>query len=467
MDLLNILGEALKSERDVSNVDKIELKVPQLEIKDRMENQKAGRESRYKKVTEDQIHMDPADGFFFKYNPDKNTYYESNASFVFITGQPIRREMGKSRYRTAPHHHKLSSITHPDIGYSDWNFRVDKRSKKVILQRSWDDKNKLTATPITDPEIVKDALQIAIRYHPDLKNYSFSKMKVAEYLKTGAAALETGGAVKAYFVATGEEFKKYQKEGIKANNRDTTLTLDVKEAGKDTKVLRSHKKLYPVWGIGQIEIKDKDVFGEKVGEHFVAGKDIPGSDIKLIKTNMEKYFEKDFTPPDNLRAEIEKESPQLFVGRWGVIGTWEYIFIARDKAEWDYFLFTLRAPEHYTKRRGRRGARTKTTFDGYPETDVIEVRLVTDTRILMFKPETTKEDVQKFLASQWLNNRRIFYYMDYRVRQENVKPDTGYDIFFKKKYPDWLKYYMIVRPFEGEAGGALEVKSIVPPYTEK
>jgi hypothetical protein len=291
-------------------------------------------------------------------------------------------------------------------------------------------------------------------------------------LKTGAAALESGGSIKVYFAASGDDFKKFQKEGILTDDR-TRLTLDPKEARKDASSLSSSRgKLYPVWAIGQIDVKDKDILGDKTGDHFDIGKNIPASDIKLSKTNMAKYFEKDFTEPENLRPDLEKNYPQLFELKYGGQAPWDYIFIARNKEEWDYFLFTLRMPEHYTKRRGRRkGPNTQRTFSGWKLEDVVELLLVTSTRVLMFKPGTTKDEILKFLARQWLNQTELLYSIGWQLRREKNLDDNidlGYDIFFKKKYPDWLMYYMITLPFE-KPEEEIEritkaIKSVLPPY---
>jgi len=465
MDLLNILSEALKSERDISKVEKIELNVPQLEIKTRLENQKAGRESKFKKVTDEQISMDPSDGFFFKYNPHKNTYYESNASFTFITGVNIRHRLGASRWQTAPHAYDLKPITHLELGHDDWNFRVDKRTKKVILQKAWGERNRLEPVTITDPEIVKDALQIAMRYHPELKDYTFAKMKIPEYLKTGAATLEAGGTLKAYFVSDGENFKKFKSEGIKTDSK-VNLYLDIREAKKGSKELRYFRKLYPVWALGEVAIKDKDTLGEKSGDAFSVGKDIPASDIKLTKTNMEEYFDKGFTLPDNLQPDLEKEYPTLFFGRWSSKIAWDYLFIARDQAEWDK-IQSFRKPEYHTKRRGKqRGPDTKTTFRGYPETDVVQLIINTDAKILMFKPGTTKEQIHRFLADQWIGYRRLISYLPWEMKQ-NIKAGLGYDIYFGKKYPEWLMHYMIEKSFSEESDSAAQVKSITPPFEKE
>jgi len=473
MDFLNVLAEALKSERDTSQAEKAIVDVPQLEKTKRIENVKDGREVRFKKVTDDQLFLDPSDGFFFRYNAKDNFYLESNASFSFIIGANPKRSKGISRYGKPAHAHDLKQITHEKYGYGVLNFRVDKRTKKVHMEKIWGGERgtKVVPNTITDPEVVKDALKVAAREHSELNKYTFvpTKSTVEEYIKTaGAAALESGGTLKAYFVTRGTQMKKYLQEGLKKGELDRpntswmlNLYLEKKEASKESKNLPVDvQSLYNAWAIGEVVIRDQDQLGEQHDEGYEVGKDIPAKDIKLFKTNLEKFFDKDFTEPEIIR---DFDDTAIVRNRYDSV-RFQNIFIARDQTEWDYFK-AIRMHQHVTRKRGRR--KGLETIKEYGD-KAVYLLLPGNKGVNMFKPGNTKEDIKKFLAEKWINDKDIMYRITWEKREELNKMNFGYDIYFNHKYPELIMHAMMIDAFKSKGEYEIEkLKSLMPPFKIK
>ena len=453
MRFLETLTEALKSQREPDKSEKIELKVPQLDLPKWVENLKHRRESKFKKLPDSDLHKDPSDGFFFNYGPKNNTYFESNASFSFITGTTARRR-GRRRWDWVPHGDSLDQVTHEDYSSNDLNFIVDKRTKKINVEKDWDGEtgNKIVAGRITRPEQARDAVKAAVHHNPELKNYTFvpTKQKVSDYIKAGAATLETGGTITAYFVALGDEMKEILKNGISDDTSPTSnktyklpIFFDKKVAADDAKNVWDATRLYHVIGIGEFTFSDPDLLEEEYGDFKIAkGKSVPAKNIKLIKTNFKDYFDKSFTlvptRPDLLKTELMRNWRKK----------WDHVLIARNDDEFKYFE-NRQASQKYTKRGRKKGPDTRWSWDrSKDESNPIGLKLKNGPLILMFRPGTPDEDINKFLSKRWFQDRNLYNYMPWQLRNDERIKDAGYQIYFKKKFPEPLNYILIKAPFE-------------------
>jgi len=448
MSFLETLNEALKSQREPVKSKKVELKIPQLDIPKWIENLKHGRESKFKKVSDTNLHKDPSDGFFFNYNPESNTYFESSTSFSFITGVRARRA-GKSRWDWIPHR-ELKQVTHENYSVNNLNFIVDKRTRKIHLEKEWGGEtgNKIIAGRITRPEQTRDAIKAAVHHHPELKNYTFvpKKQKVNEYIKAGAIVLETGGTMTAYFAALGDEMKEILKNGIKDDTKATSnyklpIFFDKKEASDETKHMYDGTRLYHVIGIGEFTFSDPDLIEEDFGDKFkiVEGKSIPAKSIKLVKTNFKDYFNKSFSPVPTLNKLRETDLMKSWTLRW------QQIFVARTDEEYEYFK-NRQEREKYTKARRLKGEKKMWLWEHGKV--AIGLKLREGPYILMFKPGTTKDDIDKFLATRWFEKRRLHQEMPWQLRDEEEFKNVGYEIYFQKKFRAPLTYMLIKSPFE-------------------
>jgi len=451
MNFLKTLTEALKSKREPDKSKKVELKIPQLDIPKWLKNLKHNRESKFKKLPDTNLYKDPSDGFFFNYNFENNFYFESNASFSFITGTTPRQ--GERHMWNYPPHRDLKKVTHSNYTSNDLNFMIDKRMKKISLEKVWGGEtgNKIVAGRMTRPEQTRDAIKAAIHHHPELKNYTFvpTKQKVSDYIKAGAVTLETGGTMTGYFAALGDEMKEILKNGIKD---DTTLELsiflDKKEALDDAKYMYDINRLYHVIGVGEFTFSDPNFLEEVYGDKFKIAdkKSVLAKNIKLVRTNFKDYFDKSFSPvptmPDLLETDLMKN--------WN--RKWKHVFIARTDQEYEYFK-NKREREKYTKRGGRRGPTTMWTWDGRQYEDKanpVGLKLKDGPTVLMFAPGTVKKDIDKFLAKRWFENRDFWSQMDYSIKRDEKFKDAGYDIYFKKKFPEPLNYMLLKSAFENE-----------------
>ena len=460
-----ILTETLKSGRDISAAKVIKLDFSASEKDDRIGNAKWERESKFKKIPDDHIVMQSNEGFFFHYNPDKNVYFESNGSFVFIIGVATRKSY-KSRYFSKSSPYKVEQITHDDIGYDDINFRVNKKTKKIYLEKRWED-TKLRANTIDDPEAFRDAVKIAVREHSELKEYTFVplKMKVSEYTtKAGAAALEAGGEQKAYIAVLGDRFKEIKQDGLKERKENapkTQMFFDKKTAEKeakrisDTKRISDSNKLYHVWVIAEVIIKSDEEVGEKWEDRYELGKAIPPERIKLIKTNMPRYFEESWKPAKRL---TQLENLDINKTLYGSNKRFPVIAITKDEEDWEYFQ-NNRAKEKYTKRRGRRkGPLTKRTYNTFPEANELVLR--NGIKILIFRPKTTTETVKKFIAFHWLEGQSIWAGIRYDMKEEGER-DMGYELYFNRRAVPSLQKIIIEKSFEKGTWGIESVEKLL------
>lgn len=430
------LYEAIKSERDISNVKKAEVKVPALEKKDRIANIKWNRETKFKKMKEDYFFfLEPDEGFFFSYNPSENYYLESNASFSFIVNEGPRRDHRRSWIR-APY--SFERITHPGVGYTTSpKFRVMKRTKKIFLEKIFGGNtgSKLKAQTMRDPLEYTDALKIAIKEHPELENYKFVplKMKVKEFIEKGPESLESGGEQFVFAPVTGEKAKEIiEKEEYTGN-----VYFDKKVAKEQLKNLTS-KDIYGVKAVVQMKAKGSTGFKEKeFGNYKFDGKIEPKS-AKVVTTNYSEFFDKDFVPA----KEVDKSRYEDLMGKGphGKLVYWEKMIIAKDEKEWNYFTIERRAEE-----KGRRSRRTQTikTWSDMPFGS--EVHLKNGIKVMVFKPGTTQEQIDKFMGYLWFKETSAHAIL----RWDNpLRKTAGYEIVFQNKFPDELKYIIINQAFK-------------------
>ena len=457
MSFLNVIEEALKSEREPDKSKKKELKVPQLDAPKWIENQKYERESKFKKTPDDHLIMDPSDGFFFHYQPEDNLLYTSNGSFNFIVGRKPRRRIGRSYWRSAPHSYDLEAISDNDYKVNDLNFRVNKKTKKIDLEKDWGGSKgtSIVAGRIKRPEQVRDAVKAAVHHFPELDNYTFApkKEKVSEYTKGGVAALEQGGTMTAYFAALGEEMKEILQKGLtedsvpnkKNANHKIQIHFDKKEAVSDTKNLSDSERLYHVVAVAQFEFSDPELLDESWGDQFkiAEGKSVPAKDIKIIKTNLKDFFSKSWTPVQP----IEKFNDDPLVKAWNQ--KWNFIVIPRDEEEWKYF-YNRQAPEKYTKRGNLKGSNNRWTWSNKysDKPNPVGLRLRSGTLLLLFTPESTEEDLKKFLADRWWSNRDLNSEIPWQLKEKDEYKDIGYQIYFNHKFPEPVNYILMKSPFE-------------------
>jgi hypothetical protein len=445
------LDEALKSGRNIDETVRVELKVPALEKADRIANLKWHRETKFKKMTQDSLFfLAPDEGFFFHYNPKENYYLESNASFSFIIGEGPRvtNRHAHAYYREhAPY--SFSPITHPKIGYTDINFMVLKRNKKVKMEKRWGGEagNKIRTNIIGNPADFQDALRAAVRFNPEIKDYTFSdkKMKVSEYLQSGPEALESGGEHSLYYFADADRIKKVMQDGV----IDDIVYFEKKSAKLNVKPGR-FKNLYNAWGIVEVKIKGKEGFGEFRGSGVDFEGKVDASKIKLVDTNYEPYFKKEFEQPKNVDlSKYEK----LFDSRWGgqnALKSWNNIIIARDDAEYEKFK-SMQMPERFTRVRGKRkGQQTSKRFSYFD--NAIQLTLNNHIVILLFKPKTTEEDLKMFAAAYWYEQMDLAHFNRSRYAQPDQKPiaEIAYDIIFNRKVPSSMAHSIIENTFGAE-----------------
>lgn len=450
MKFLATLEESLKSERKPDESDKFVIKVPQLEIPKWLENLKFERESQFKKVPDTKLHKLPSEGFFFSYVADENNYFESNCSFSFIVGVTPRKKSSKSRWKYAPHAGKLSKYSHEKYYHIGLNFVVNKETRKIELEKKWSG-SKIAPARISNPEEVRDAIKAAVHHNSELSNYTFVpvKKKVSEYVKKGAAGLESGGASIVYFAALGAEMKEILKNGIKESSpssqydKSITFFFDKKDAGDLYKSYSSWNRLYHVVAMAKIEFSDPNLFNKEYSSfHLAKGKVIASKDIELIKTNMEAYFKDDFTPVKIL--DKIKKTPLLKSQR-----EWDFIFTARNDEEFEYFKKQF-TPEKRTKAGKSKTGRTVWVYgaNNWEESNPLGLKLRHGPTILMFRPGATKKDINMHFAQQWLEVRNIYRYAGYKKRKELSKESWGYKIYFEKKFPQFIKYELVPAAFE-------------------
>jgi len=447
IDFSTVLVEAIKSERDVSQAKKGEVKVPLLGKGDRIANIKWHRETKFKKMKEDSFFfLEPDEGFFISYKPSDNYYLESNASFSFIIGAGPRRDL-KHRWERAPY--SFDIIDHPGKGYgTDPKFRVMKRTKKIFLEKIFggDTGSKLKAQTMKDPLEYTDALKIAIKEHPELENYKFvpMKIKVKEFLETGPESLEAGGEQFVYAPVIGEK----AKEIIEKEQYTGEVYFDKKVAKEHLKHLQS-KDLYGVKAVVQMKAKGSEGFKDKeFGNYKFDGKIEPKS-AKVVITNFSKFFDKDFKPS----KEIDKtryENIILNKPRGGKLGYWDKFIIAKDEEEWNYFSIERRKEEKSRTVNGRRRRPDPTLTQWSILPYVAEVRLKNEITILMFKPNTSQDQIDKFISYLWLKNKYAVNYINWKDPAREKMVETAYNIIFKHEYPDSFKYTFIGKSFGSE-----------------
>jgi hypothetical protein len=205
-----------------------------------------------------------------------------------------------------------------------------------------------------------------------------------------------------------------------------------------------------VTAAAQFTFSDPDLLEESYSDQFkiAEGKKVPAKSIKMIKTNMKEYFEAGFSPVKTL--DKLKESPLITDWRQN----WTKIFIARSQDEYDYFK-RRRAPEKYTKRGRQKGPTTKWAWgdDRYSESpNPIGLVLKNGPKILMFAPGTKKLDIDKFFAQRWWERRDLYDEMPWKLRDDESLKDAGYQIYFKKQFPEILKHLLIDYSFTQEEG---------------
>lgn len=455
MSFLTVINEALKSEREPDKSKKVELKVPQLDVPKWLENQTHGRETKFKKTPNNHLAMDPSDGFFFHYQPDDNLLYVSNGAFNFIVGRRPRDRVGSSSWRTAPHYYDLKRIEDDDYKVNDFNFRVDDKTKKINLEKDWGGSKgtSIVAGRVKRPEDVRDSLKAAIKHFPKLANYTFvpAKEKVSEYIKGGVAALEQGGTLTAYFAALGDEMKDILKDGLddttvpNKNNQNYKIQIhfDKKEATSAAKELYDSSRLYHVVAVASFAFSDPDLLEESYGDQYkiAEGKSVPAKDIKMVKTNLKDYFDKNWSPVKTL--DKLKEDP--LVKKWD--SKWNHIFVARSDEEYDRFK-AQRQIEKFTKRGRKKGPDAEWTWGSRygDERKPVGYRLKNGPIILMFPPGFTKEDINKFLAKRWWDARDVKRDLDWQEEEKLVDP--GYEIYFNHNFPDIVAYAVMKSAFE-------------------
>jgi hypothetical protein len=307
----------------------------------------------------------------------------------------------------------------------------------------------MRAQTMRDPLDYIDALKIAIQEHPELEDYTFSdkKMKVKEFLKSGPESLESGSEQFVFAPVTGDK----AKEIIEKEEYTGEVYFDKKVAKEHLKTLNS-KDIYGVKAVIQMKVKGSSGFKDKeFGNYKFEGKIEPKS-AKVVVTNYSKFFEKDFVPAK--KVDMNRYEEIIKQGRWGgKIGNWQEFIIAKDENEWNYFIVERRAEERKSKRsRGR--SQTYKTWHGFPY--AAEVYLKNDIFILIFKPETIQEQIDKLLAYMWFDIKRIKFELKLEDRES-----AGYDIIFKHQYPESVRYKLIEKSFTEEDSGT--VKEVCPP----